>query len=197
MKRPDKLIIATRNENKVNEISKLIKQYFAHIVSLNSLNTDIKIIEDAPSFYENALKKAKAVHNITKAPVLADDSGLCAEALNNAPGIYSARYAGENASDLENNNKLLYELRGKNNRKAFFECSIVLILSHGITIKASGRIYGTIIDKPRGNNGFGYDPIFYLKDHKKTMAELPLHFKNRISHRGRAIKGILEQLRTL
>lgn len=172
----------------------MLGDLFSHICSLNSKEVSFDIIEDGLTFLENAQKKANEIYNIFPVPVLADDSGLCVEALNYNPGIYSARYAGENATDLDNNNKLLKELNGIKNRRAYFECWMVLIISGKQVVKSSGRVYGRIIDTPIGKNGFGYDPIFFLDEFGKTMAELTLSEKNRISHRSLALKGIRAQI---
>lgn len=189
------LIIATKNENKVREMARTLGGCFSDICSLNSLDGDFDIIEDGATFCENALIKAQHVYNKLQVPVLADDSGLCAEALNFAPGIYSARYAGQGAGDEDNNRKLLAELKGHRNRNAYFECCIVLMLSEDRVLKSSGRVYGWITDKPAGDNGFGYDPVFLVKGMDRTMAQLSMEEKNRLSHRSRALEGIISQLK--
>lgn len=194
MEKLEKIIIATRNENKIVELKPLLRNYFHKISSLNEIDRDLDIIEDGRTFYDNAYKKAKAVFDITKTPSMADDSGLCIPSLDYKPGVFSARYSGPDASDETNNSKLLKELQGIKTRDAFFECCIVLFLSEDKIISASGRVNGRIIDTPRGNNGFGYDPIFYMDEYKKTMAELPLNIKNQISHRAIAMRNLIENL---
>ncbi len=193
----NKLIIATKNENKVKEMTRALNAFFTEIYSLNRLEGIFDIIEDGASFYDNAMKKALYIYERAHQPVLADDSGLCVEALDNRPGIFSSRYAGENACDNDNNIKLLSELQGIENRNAYFECCIILILERDTILNASGRVYGRIIDKPAGSNGFGYDPLFFLEDYGRTMAQLSLDEKNMISHRSLALRNILSQLKTL
>jgi len=192
-----KIIIATKNSGKVKEFKELLKQNNLNleVISLNDLDTPPEIIENGKDFKENAYIKAKTIFDKYKLPVIADDSGIIAEALGNEPGVYSARYAGENATDEENNRKLIEKLKNFSNKSAYFQCVLCYINSKGETFFADGKCRGEIIEKPRGENGFGYDPIFYIPELKKTVAELPSEIKNRISHRGKAFEKLMEILK--
>ena len=153
-------------------------------------------MEDGKTFEENALKKARFVANHLNMVALADDSGLEVDALNKRPGIQSARYAGENATDQENNRKLLKELNGIpiEKRQACYRCVVALVFPSGREEVAEGRCRGFIALEPKGNRGFGYDPLFYVPEYGKTMAELSSEIKNRISHRGRALVKLKARL---
>ena len=167
-----------------------------NLLSLNDLEKKVEIKETGATFFENAFIKAKTVYEEFKLPVIADDSGLIVEEIGE-PGVFSARYAGENASDYKNNLKLIEKIKHIQNRKAYFECVLVFIDNSGNVHNAVGRCYGEIIEEPRGEKGFGYDPIFFLPELNKTMAELELKEKNKISHRGKAFNKFLEILRGL
>jgi len=183
-----KIVFATKNEGKVKEIEEMLEGMNIDLISLNHYNHLPEIKEDGKSFLENALKKAKIISEFTGETVLADDSGMQVDILNGEPGIYSARYAGDEATDEENNNKLLAKLQDvpPQMRSASFICSLVLYKKDGSYDSFEGRWDGQIIDERRGNNGFGYDPIFFVPDLKLTAAELPPAIKNKISHRGQA-----------
>ncbi|GIW47304.1 MAG: XTP/dITP diphosphatase [Deltaproteobacteria bacterium] len=190
----EEIVIATKNSGKIREFYSLLYPIFSRIISLGELGCSVEIVEDGSSFSENALKKARIVAELTKKPTIADDSGLEVFALNGRPGIFSARYAGENAGDRENIEKLLRELKGITDRRARFVCSLALVFPDGEEVVAEGVCEGTIVDKPRGNGGFGYDPVFLLPEVDKTMAELSLEEKNLFSHRARALRALIMYL---
>ena len=189
----EKLIIATSNKHKLKEIESIFKG--SAIEEILPMPLDIgNIIEDGKTFIENSFIKAKAVYNHTKLPSLADDSGLCVNALNGQPGIYSARYGGENMSYKEKMQMLLNELECKEDRSAYFITSAVCILDDNYYIAVEGRVNGKIIESPRGFDGFGYDPIFKPDGYDVTYAEMKLEEKNSISHRSLAMKKMKEIL---
>jgi len=166
------------------------------LVSLKNYDNAPEIVEDGKSFLENALKKAKIISAFTGETVLADDSGLQVEALDGEPGIYSARYAGEKATDDDNINLLLAKLKNipQEKRIAFFCCALVLYRTDGSYDSFESKWQGLIIDERRGDNGFGYDPIFFVPELKKTAAELPAEIKNEVSHRGQAFAKLKSKL---
>lgn len=194
-----KLIIATNNAGKVSEIKDILQSEFCKIVSLKEAGLKIDIVEDGATFEENAVKKAKEVARITGCMALADDSGICVDYLEGAPGIYSARFAGENASDAMNNKKLIGLLKDvpAKKRNAHYTCVVALADPDGNTITAYGEVQGVIATEPRGHNGFGYDPYFYLPEYGQTMSELPPEIKNVISHRFFALKALKLKLKQL
>ena len=185
------IVIATRNEGKLKEFKAIFGNTYDEILSLSNFKNFPEIEETGSSFEENAFIKAKAACDFLEADAIADDSGLVVEALGGAPGIYSARYAGRNASDHENNEKLLLELEGEENRDARFVCCIALVLKDGTRKFFKGECRGRIISEKRGTSGFGYDPVFYIPQYRKTMAELGPEIKNRISHRAMACGKLL------
>jgi len=194
-----KIVFATKNEGKVKEIKEMFEGMNIDLISLNHYNSVPVIIEDGKSFFENALKKAKIVSEFTGETVLADDSGLSVEILNGEPGINSARYAEQDATDEQNNNKLLAKLKDVHaqKRSASFFCSLVLYKKDRSFDCFEGRWDGQIIDERRGENGFGYDPIFFVPELNATAAELPSAIKNKVSHRGKAfaeLKKVLESI---
>jgi XTP/dITP diphosphohydrolase len=192
-----KVILATNNPGKIHEFKELLKHLPLEIIAQSELG-----IQDAEetglSFIENALIKARHAAQQSGLPALADDSGLCVAALHNAPGIYSARYAGKKATAQDNIQALLTHLTKMPHaeRHAFFYCALVFIThaADPVPLVCTGKWSGEIIDTPKGTAGFGYDPIFYVPDLKKTAAELPLAIKNNISHRGIALKSLLRLL---
>jgi len=193
-----KIVFATKNEGKVKEIREMLEGMNIELISLNHYNHVPEIREDGKNFLENAFKKAKIISEFTGETVLADDSGLQVDILKGEPGIYSARYAGDEATDEENNNKLLAKLKDvpPQKRSASFFCLLVLYKKDGSYDSFEGRWDGQIIDERRGSNGFGYDPIFFVPELKLTAAELPPAIKNKISHRGQAfakLKKVLEK----
>lgn len=186
-----KLIIASNNANKIREIKDILKKYDFDVRSLKEENIKIDIEENGSTFSENALIKARGIFDICKdCAVLADDSGLEVDFLNGEPGIYSARYSGEHGNDEENNLLLLEKLKGvpMEKRGARFVCSIALILSENNLIQAEGFIEGKILKELIGNDGFGYDPLFYVEKYKKTFGQFTMEEKAKVSHRGMALK---------
>ncbi len=192
-----KIIFATKNRGKVKDLNQLFKDNNINhkIIGLNEIENRIKIKETGSTFKENALLKAKVVYKTFKLPVIADDSGLIVQGLDGKPGIFSARYAGENATDKDNYTKLIADTKHLQNKEAYFECALVYINDKGEIFSAEGRCFGEIIDNPRGKNGFGYDPIFFLKDFGKTMAEISSETKNKISHRAKAFDKLIKHFK--
>ena len=192
-----KLIIASNNAHKVREIKKILSGKFDEILSLREANVFHETVEDGHTFMENALKKAREIVQITDCAALADDSGICVDALGGAPGIYSARYASAvccNASDEANNALLLANLRGKDDWSAHYTSAIALVYPDGREVTAEGYMYGKIIDTPRGDRGFGYDPIFVLDGESRTVAEMSDDEKNAVSHRAKALELLLAKI---
>lgn len=191
------IVIASNNANKIKEIKQLIGEYFDKIYSLDELSIDIEIEENGQTFYDNALIKAKTIASLTNMIVLADDSGLMVDALGGRPGVYSARYAGDSCDDKNNIALLLKELDQKTCRKAKFVCCIVVYLPDGTIIVSEGITEGEITKQELGTNGFGYDPVFFSYDLKKSFGQVTDQEKNRISHRSRALQGIKKKLSSL
>ncbi|HSH14305.1 MAG TPA: XTP/dITP diphosphatase [Desulfurivibrionaceae bacterium] len=181
------IVLATRNQGKVEELREMLKDFPIDLRSLNDFGPIPEPVEDGATFDDNAYKKALFTAKVLGLPAMADDSGLVVAALDGAPGVYSARYAGEKASDSDNIQKLLAELAGKSDRHAAFECVISLAVPSGPALTYEGRCEGEILEAPRGVSGFGYDPVFYSPELGKTFAEAGMDEKNRISHRGRAM----------
>ncbi|TAL36812.1 MAG: XTP/dITP diphosphatase [Spirochaetes bacterium] len=194
-----KLVIATKNKGKIAEILERLRDLPVEILSLANFDTMPEVVEDGRSFAENAEKKAKAVCAYTGLPSLADDSGLVVDALGGEPGVYSARYGGPGASDTDNCILVLERMAGvpEAKRTAHFECDLALALPDGRVYHARGACDGVITAGPRGEGGFGYDPIFLVPELGRTMAEIPLAVKNTLSHRSRAIQKMREILDTL
>ena len=188
-----KIFLATGNKHKIKEIEKIFKMDNIEILSINDGIEIPEVVEDGTTFEENSKKKALEIAKFTNMITIADDSGLCVDALDGAPGVYSARYAGEHGNDLDNNKKLVKELQGIENRKARFVCVITLAKPTGETYSFRGEVEGDIIDIPQGEEGFGYDPHFFMKEYGKTLAEIP-EIKNKISHRARALEKLKENL---
>jgi XTP/dITP diphosphohydrolase len=187
MRHPIILVIATRNKGKTQEIKALLKGFPVDIKNLDDFGPIPHLEEDGDTFDENAYKKASFAARILGLPALADDSGLMVEALDGAPGIHSARYAGENATDEQRYLKLLDDMKGKTNRKAAFECVISIAVPTGPALTYEARCEGLITTEPAGSNGFGYDPVFFYTPLNKTFAQITREEKNRISHRGKAL----------
>lgn len=181
------LVLATRNQGKISEIRKLLLDFSIEIKSLQDFGPISPIQEDGETFEENAYKKAHLTAKMIGFPVLADDSGLMVDALDGRPGVHSARYAGEKASDKENNLKLLEAMKGVKNRKATFKCVIMIAVPSGPALTYDGVCDGEITHEMKGDHGFGYDPVFYYPPLKKTFAQISLEEKNRVSHRGKAM----------
>jgi len=193
--------MATRNNGKVREMADLLRDLGVRLLSLADFPEIADIPEEGTTFAENALTKARMVARLTGLPTLADDSGLEVEALGGRPGVFSARYAqdrtgGRTPEDADNWQKLLDELRDvpKNQRQARFVCEIALYFPDGRLITTRGELAGVIALAPRGNRGFGYDPVFFVPEYQATVAELDLATKNRISHRGEALQKLKEIL---
>lgn len=189
-----KLIIASNNKHKIYEIKKILGDKFESIVSLSEAGIDHETVEDGKTFMENALKKAREISAISGSPALADDSGICAHALGGEPGVYSARYSGLHGNDLANNELLLKNLQGKSDKGAHYTAAVALVYPDGREITAEGYMYGRIIDTPRGERGFGYDPIFVADGEERTVAEMSDEEKNAISHRANALKILLSRM---
>jgi len=184
------LVIATRNSGKTAEIEALLKDHPVKIKNLQDFGPIPQVEEDGKSFDENAYKKASFAARVLGFPVLADDSGLVVEALSGAPGVFSARYGGENLNDEERCVNLLHEMNNKTNRKAFFECVISVAVPTGNALTYEGRCEGIIAERQSGTNGFGYDPIFYYPPLQKTFAEMSMEEKSTVSHRGKALNEL-------
>ena len=192
-----KIVIASNNPGKLKEFAALLKPFDFEAVPQGALGVT-EVDEPHATFVENALVKARHAAQATGLPALADDSGICALALNGAPGVYSARYAGEPKSDQRNNEKLIAELKGRADRRAFYFCALVLVMraDDPHPLIADGEWVGEVIDMPRGAGGFGYDPYFFLPEFGLTAAEIAPDLKNRVSHRGKAMQALAEKLRT-
>ena len=189
-----KLIIASNNKHKIYEIKKILGGKFDEILSLSEANIDHDTVEDGVTFMENALKKAREIAEISGCPTLADDSGICCDALDGAPGVYSARFAGTHGDDENNNRHLLAMLEDKADKSAHYTCAMALCYPDGKEITAEGYMYGSITKDRRGERGFGYDPLFVPVGESRTVAEMTDEEKNAISHRGRALALLLERL---
>jgi XTP/dITP diphosphohydrolase len=191
-----RIVFATKNEGKVKEITEMLALMDIELVSLNHFKSSPEIVEDGKTYLENAFKKAKIISEFTGETILADDSGLQVDVLGGEPGVYSARYAGEGATDEENNAKLLAKLKDvpQEKRTASFFCALVLYRHDGNYHSFEAGWQGRIIDERRGTNGFGYDPIFLVPQMNKTAAELPPEIKNKISHRGQAFAKLRSYL---
>ncbi|MGI6492939.1 MAG: XTP/dITP diphosphatase [Peptococcaceae bacterium] len=193
------LVLATRNEGKLRELTDLLAPYGFEVLSLSSFSELGEIIEDGATFKENAIIKAAAVAKHTGLLALADDSGLEVDALDGAPGVYSSRFAGEGKDDLANNRKLLELLAGlpPERRTARFQCVVAIAWPDGSMRTSTGTCEGVIAESPRGEGGFGYDPLFYVPEYGKTFAELDAAVKNKISHRAKALAGAVDILSKL
>lgn len=193
------IILASNNQHKLKELSTILGEKFDRIFSLQDKGINIDIEETGKTFLDNALIKAKAIAELTNMPAVSDDSGLCVDALDGAPGVYSARFAGEPCNDTANNTLLLTKLRAleqtqPRNRKAHFCSVVVLYYPDGKYIFGQGTIDGHIIDDYRGTNGFGYDPLFFCDQLGKTFAEASAQEKNSCSHRSKALADLLTKL---
>lgn len=190
------IILATNNAHKLQEVRKILSPHKIVVYSLNDVNLKVEdVIENADNYYGNALIKAKAVQKFTTMPIIADDSGLEIEAMDNKPGIKSARFAQEHGGHPKAIEAILDYLNDKENRRARFVCDIVLLNVEDKPLLFEGIAEGTITDKPSGKEGFGYDPIFKPDGEKETFAELGEEIKNKLSHRGKALKKLLTYLK--
>lgn len=190
------LVLATKNRGKVREIKKLLKGTGFRVVCMENFPRCPEIKENGATYLQNARKKALHAAKYTRALSLADDSGIEVFALEKKPGVFSARFAGRNATDKKNNDKLISLLKNVpyNRRGCRYVCVVVLAAPSGMIFSAQGICHGKVLTRPAGNNGFGYDPLFYLPKFKRTMAQLPLSVKNTISHRGKALDKIKKHI---
>jgi XTP/dITP diphosphohydrolase len=193
-----KLVVATKNAGKLKEIRRLLEAHKIEVLGLCQFPEAPDVVEDGDTFAANAAKKAETIAKFTQLPCLADDSGLTVAALDGLPGVHSARFSGDNATDQSNNVKLLEKMTdvADDQRQAAFCCVMALCLPGQSTRFFQGRVEGEILTKAQGDGGFGYDPFFWLPDFNCTMAELPLDEKNKISHRGQALSQVVEFLST-
>lgn len=189
------LAIATNNPHKLTEIRAILGGCFDRLYSLEELGIDVEIEETGATLRENALIKARAIVKLSGLPSLADDTGLMVDALDGAPGVYSARYAGEEHDDVANRALLLKNLEGVKDRRAHFCTAVALCYPDGREIVAEGRVDGSILYAERGERGFGYDSLFYCDDLQKSFAEATAEEKNSVSHRSRALHNLLEMIK--
>ncbi len=189
-----KIVVATKNKNKIKEFSEILKGF--EIISQEEVGIDIDVLETGTTFEENSYLKASQIYKATGLPAIADDSGLEVDALGGAPGIYSARYGGEGLDDKGRVQLLLKNMENVpyGERSARFVCAITYVDGDGF-ITAKGTCEGTITNEPRGENGFGYDPVFFVEEYKKTSAEISSDEKNSISHRGKALRIFTEKMK--
>ena len=191
-----KFVLATHNPGKLKEMGAILTQFGVEVVSPRDLGITVDVEETGTTFAENAMLKAKAICAAAKLPAIADDSGLCVDALNGGPGVYSARYGGEGLDDKGRYMLLLNNMRGQPTRAAHFACAIACAFPNGDELTAEGRCDGTIAFAPMGEGGFGYDPVFFVPELKKTFGQLTAEEKSAISHRGRALAAFVEKLET-
>ena len=192
----EKFVLATHNPGKLKEMAEILKKFHVEVVMPSDLGLDIDVEETGTTFAENAMLKAKAICAASGLPAIADDSGLCVDALNGAPGVYSARYGGEGLDDTGRYRLLLSNLRGSTTRAAHFASAIACAFPNGDELTAEGRCDGAIAFAPMGEGGFGYDPVFLVPEMRKTFAQITAEEKNSISHRGRAMEKFAEKLET-
>ena len=192
-----RFIVATKNRGKLKEIREILADFPFEVVSMEEAGIDADIEEYGSTFEENAMIKARDVSGATGEIVMADDSGLEVDYLDGAPGIYSSRFAGEGATDGDKNNKLLRLLKDVpfENRKARFVCVIAVVFPNGSSFSVRGTCEGYIDLKPEGDNGFGYDPLFFMQDYNMTMAQMKTEDKNKVSHRGKALGLMVDELK--
>lgn len=189
-----KIIVATKNKGKMREIKSILSDSKYEILSMEDIGLDVEVDEDADTFTGNAIKKAVEIMKVCNEITLADDSGLVVDALGGAPGVYSARYAGEHGDDLQNNLLLLKNMENEKNRSAKFVCAMALAFPDGRIIDVEGEFHGQIDYEMKGTGGFGYDVLFYLPEYNMTSAEISAEEKNKISHRAKALQLIKEKL---
>jgi len=193
-----KLVLSTGNKHKVDEIKKILEDLDIEVLSKNDIDIeDFDVIEDGETLEENSIKKAKALADKIDYMVIADDSGLFVDALNGEPGVYSSRYAGEDGNDKKNNEKLLENLKDKDDRHAAFKTIIALITEDKTLYTVEGICKGVLGDEPKGENGFGYDPLFIPEGYELTFSQLGEEVKNKISHRAAALHELKEILKSL
>lgn len=190
-----RIVAATKNKGKIREFNQILEPMGFEVVSMGDLGIDVDVDENGETFLENAIIKATEIMKVCNEITIADDSGLCVDALNGAPGVYSARYSGEPCDDKRNNLKLLKEMEGVKNRRAHFTCAIAVAFPDGEIKTAQGEFHGLIDFEMKGTGGFGYDVLFYLPEYNMTSAEISADVKNKISHRYKALKKIAEELK--
>lgn len=190
-----KLVLASQNKKKLAEMNSILAQMGIEVCSQAEAGVNVDVEETGTTFEENSLLKAKAVMKASGLPAIADDSGLCVDCLNGAPGVYSARYGGEGLDDVGRYRMLLENMRGMTPRTAKFVCVITCCFPDGTVLTARGECPGTIAYAPMGEGGFGYDPVFFLPGFKKTFAQLSAEEKNAISHRGKALEIFQQKLK--
>jgi XTP/dITP diphosphohydrolase len=188
------LVLATTNKNKLKEFQEILKDFPITLRSLSDFGPLPEAIEDGETFDDNAYKKALHTARILGLPAIADDSGLVVEALDGAPGVYSARYAGDQATDRENVDKLLRDMHGVKNRNAVFQCVLSIAVPSGPALTYEGSCKGILLEEQKGESGFGYDPIFYFEELGKTFAECTMEEKNKVSHRGKALAELQAEI---
>ncbi len=188
------IVLATTNKGKTREMQDILKDFPIEIKNLSDFGPIPEVVEDGETFDDNAYKKAAFTAKVLGFPALADDSGLCVDALDGAPGVYSARYAGENATDADNVAKMLEAMKDEENRKAAFQCVMSIAVPTGAALTYEGRCEGVLTREPAGDNGFGYDPLFFFPQFNKTFAQLSLAEKAQISHRGKALKDVTNEM---
>ena len=189
-----KFVLATHNPNKIREMGAILGQFGVEVVSPKELGITVDVEETGSTFAENAMLKAKAICELAKLPAIADDSGLCVDALNGGPGVYSARYGGEGLDDKGRYTLLLEMLRGQTDRAAHFHTSIVCAFPNGDELVCEGECPGTIAFAPMGEGGFGYDPVFFVPELRKTFGQLTAEEKASVSHRGKALRAFAAAL---
>ena len=192
----EKFVLATHNPGKLKEMSAILAELGIQVVGPGELGIDVEVEETGTTFAENAMLKAQAICAASGLPAIADDSGLCVDALNGGPGVYSARYGGEGLDDRGRTMLLLENMRGQTTRAAHFACAICCVFPSGDTLTAEGRCEGAIAFAPMGEGGFGYDPVFLVPEKAKTFSQLTAEEKNAISHRGKALRAFSEKLAT-
>ncbi len=192
----EKFVLATHNPGKLKEMRAILSGIGLEVVSPGELGITVDVEETGTTFAENAMLKAKAICEAAGLPAIADDSGLCVDALNGGPGVYSARYGGEGLDDRGRYLLLLENMRGQTTRAAHFTCSIACAFPNGDTLTAEGRCDGAIAFAPMGDGGFGYNPVFLVPEKGKTFAQMTLEERAAISHRGRALAAFAEKLET-
>lgn len=189
-----KLIIASNNAHKIKEMKEILSPFFDDIVSLREAGIDHETIEDGTTFMENSVKKATEIASLSGCCAIADDSGICVDALGGAPGLYSARFCGMHGDDKANNRLLLEKMQGVEDRSAHYTCAVCVAWPDGRTLTAEEYFYGQIGYEEVGEGGFGYDPLFYLPEYNCTSAQLTPGMKNQIGHRGKALRALVAKL---
>ena len=191
-----KFVLATHNPGKLREMGEILSSLGVEVVSPADVGITVDVEETGTTFAENAMLKAKAICAASGLPAIADDSGLCVDALNGGPGVYSARYGGEGLDDRGRYTLLLQNMRGQTTRAAHFACAIACVFPNGKTLTAEGRCDGAVAFAPMGTGGFGYDPVFLVPEKGKTFSQLTEAEKNEISHRGKALRDFAGKLET-